>query len=264
MTNNIRNDPFKDAFQRAALYYIDNLVLGELPPRALRAEGSQEMADANPAAALNDRMLQSFAADLSPQNKSDVLNSTLLAQLAADAAYPRDEYGLYDVKGWYAKFSEVLLNLGWVSQNTYFQEYATKGQTFTVDKTLLEILNGLVQGNSYLLAQAALSALKNLSPADEKFTLFNFNTCSDLMGNISLGVCTEKNDTVEYSFAALYLEQKQKIRQILFIDFSSSQVKLFAGTNTITLIPEVYTLIREAVRQKINDHVRSYIAFLEI
>ena len=137
-------------------------------------------------------MLQSFAADLTEQQRSDVLNSTLLAQLAADKAYPKDAAGRYDVKGWYSKFSEVLLNLGWVAKTLLSGNIKYTGKSFTADKAILEIINGLLQNNALLLAQATINALKNLPENDSKLTLFKFNTCSDQMGNISLGVCTQK------------------------------------------------------------------------
>ena len=90
------------------------------------------------------------------------------------------------------------------------------------------------------------------------------STCSDQMGNISLGVCTQKNGLIEYNFAALYLETKKNFKQILFIDFSTSDFKLFAGTNTITLNPDVYSIVREQVVQKLQDRVGSYLAGLDI
>ena len=115
-----------------------------------------------------------------------------------------------------------------------------------------------------LLAQATINALKNLPENDSKLTLFKFNTCSDQMGNISLGVCTQKNGLIEYNFAALYLETKKNFKQILFIDFSTSDFKLVAGTNTITLNTDVYSIVREQVVQKLQGRVNSYLVSLDI
>jgi hypothetical protein len=260
MPDFVSDSIFKDAFLRASRHYIEALDLPAFDSR--RSSDAKEAIDS--AACINNRMLQSFAADLNEQQKSDVLNSTLLAQLAADKAYPKDEHGRYDVKGWYNKFSEVLLNLGWVSQNTAFWQYKIHGKSFTADKAILEIINGLLQNNALLLAQATINALKNLPENDSKLTLFKFNTCSDQMGNISLGVCTQKNSLIEYDFAALYLETKKNFKQILFIDFSTSDFKLLAGTNTITLNPDVYSIVRDQVAQKLHDRVGSYLAGLDI
>lgn len=177
MSDFISDSIFKEAFLRASRHYIEALELPELHSK--RSSDTNSVIDS--AACINNRMLQSFAADLTEQQKSDVLNSTLLAQLAADKAYPKDEHGRYDVKGWYNKFSEVLLNLGWVSQNTAFWQYKIHGESFTADKAILEIINGLLQNNALLLAQATINALKNLPENDSKLTLFKFNTCSDKM-----------------------------------------------------------------------------------
>ena len=62
-----------------------------------------------------------------------------------------------------------------------------------------------------------------------------------------------KKRLIEYNFAALYLETKKNFKQILFIDFSTSDFKLFTGTNTITLNPDVYSIVREQVIQKLQD-----------
>lgn len=74
----------------------------------------------------------------------------------------------------------------------------------------------------------------------------------------------KKNGLIEYNFAALYLETKKNFKQILFIDFSTSDFKLFTGTNTITLNPDVYSIVREQVIQKLQDRVGSYLAGLDI
>ena len=79
MSDFVHDSIFKDAFLRASHHYIDALELPDIHTR--RSSDTQELADS--AACINNRMLQSFAADLTEQQRSDVLNSTLLAQLAA-------------------------------------------------------------------------------------------------------------------------------------------------------------------------------------
>ena len=55
--------------------------------------------------------LVSFTENLSEQNKEDVLNSTLLAQLAANKKYDRKTQ--HDE--WYTFYMKVLENVGWVA-----------------------------------------------------------------------------------------------------------------------------------------------------
>ena len=82
--------------------------------------------------------------------------------------------------------------------------------------------------------------------------------------SVAFSLSTQKNGLIEYNFAALYLETKKNFKQILFIDFSTSDFKLFAGTNTITLNPDVYSIVREQVVQKLQDRVNSYLVGLDI
>ena len=84
----------------------------------------------------------------------------------------------------------------------------------------MEIINGLLQNNALLLAQATINALKNLPENDSNLTLFKFNTCSDKMGNISLGVCTQKNGLIEYNFATAL------ICRVVHIQYN---LRIFAG-----------------------------------
>src|SRR3712207_4682897 len=52
----------------------------------------------------NDKSLVSFVSEVSGQNRKDVLNSTLLAQLAANKEVPDPD----KILDWYQKFVDVL------------------------------------------------------------------------------------------------------------------------------------------------------------
>src|SRR3569832_920920 len=54
----------------------------------------------------------SFASGVSGQNQKDVLNSTLLAQLACDKQYDREK----QITEWYKFYHSILENVGWVVQ----------------------------------------------------------------------------------------------------------------------------------------------------
>ena len=77
MSDFVHDSIFKDAFLRASHHYIDALELPDIHTR--RSSDTQELADS--AACINNRMLQSFAADLTEQQRSDVLNSKLILKM---------------------------------------------------------------------------------------------------------------------------------------------------------------------------------------
>ena len=140
--------------------------------------------------------------------------------MQADKAYTKDAAGRYDVKGWYSKFSEVLLNLGWVSQNTAFWQYKIHGESFTADKAILEIINGLLQNNALLLAQATINALKNLPENDSKLTLFKvlfcFQVkCSKIIFNQAVFLSTDSKADITHLIRT-GIEFKQSKFRIIF------------------------------------------------
>ena len=73
MSDFVHDSIFKDAFLRASHHYIDALELPDIHTR--RSSDTQELADS--AACINNRMLQSFAADLTEQQRSDHLNPSI-------------------------------------------------------------------------------------------------------------------------------------------------------------------------------------------
>jgi hypothetical protein len=97
-----------------------------------------------PSAFIDKGSVVAFTADVAGQNREDVLNSTLLAQLAADKANNRES----DVMGWYATYSGVLAKLGWVSQGFNWQKYTAQKMSFTMDEAVLEIAEAALTGQS--------------------------------------------------------------------------------------------------------------------
>src|SRR5947209_6825811 len=64
--------------------------------------------DGKDQAMIVDKNLISFVGDLTSENKADVLESTLLAQLGANGKVPDEN----DVMGWYKAYIEILTKIG--------------------------------------------------------------------------------------------------------------------------------------------------------
>ena len=86
---------------------------------------------------LSDKSILSFVADVSAQNRQDILNSTLLAQLAANKRTPIEN----NMKEWYKAYIDVLGNIGWVTQNVEINEYETRDNLFEVENVIVDILS---------------------------------------------------------------------------------------------------------------------------
>lgn len=68
---------------------------------------------------VSDGSLVSFVSSLTGEQKQDVLDSSLLAQLAANKKYDRES----DTDKWYKEYTNVMQMLGWVMQGFKFGRY---------------------------------------------------------------------------------------------------------------------------------------------
>ena len=85
-----------------------------------------------------------FNSDVHSQQKEDVLESTLLAQLAANKKYDR----FAAPKNWYVFYNKVLGKVGWLAQGFEpFVEYVTNlPDAFKISDVVIEIYSGLLGG----------------------------------------------------------------------------------------------------------------------
>jgi hypothetical protein len=137
-----------------------------------------------PSGFIDNGSLVSFLAGVDRQSQADVLNSMLLAQLAANKKFDREA----DTVGWYGFHHDVLENLGWVVQQFAFSKYDVAGSTVTVDKggprsagRHRDRRNGAAVGE--VRRSIALNAL---SSGDHRFTLFEQSSHSAQDGNFQV------------------------------------------------------------------------------
>lgn len=106
--------------------------------------------------------LVSFTSQLNGQHKEDVLNSTLLAQLAANKKY--DRYS--QTEDWYKFYTDVMGNIGWVMQSFKFDEYKSTQQDFKISQVVLQLLSGLI-GSDEELMKVVKETLDGLAKSKE-------------------------------------------------------------------------------------------------
>ena len=100
--------------------------------------------------------LASFTSKVSGVQLRDVQNSTLLAQLAATAKFPKQE----QVEEWYNFYGNVLGELGWITQSFSFDTYKSDQASFKLSDVTLELLSPLVGGEK----QVVKNTLDSFSP----------------------------------------------------------------------------------------------------
>lgn len=202
----------------------------------------------------------SFVANVSSQAQDDVLNSTLLAQLAANKQYDREK----DTQNWYRSYTDTLGKVGWVIQSFSFQKYQASGSSFRVDKVVLDILAAIASQNEIAIVQQTMNALKSLSDNDNRLVLFSTQSSSQSAGNFQISTANETNGQVAMKLGAFYFSSSQSSTRFLWASYSSSNSSIYQGAQTVTLNGSTYSQVRQQIIDKLGDRARQFIANLDI
>jgi len=236
-----------------------NRMRGFLPSDSMRT--AMESADeGNPAAFVVNKSLVSFVANVGSQNRMDVLNSTLLAQLAANKKFP-DEKNLVE---WFRTYADVLSKIGWVLAGKDFVNVETSKNLFEVENVVLDILGASLGGNAMAIITKTIEAFRKLSNADGRLVAFEKNTHTSEKGTFLIASADETNGVVSLSMAGFVVSSTEQIQRILFFKSTKEKTALQVATRTGTLNTDTYGLVRNDILTKLGITVNEFIADLEI
>lgn len=246
------------------LDYIDSLALA-VPDESLlgldSSAGSHRLAETDKAAYVDAGSVLSFVGGVAVGKQADVLNSTLLAQLAANAAYDRETA----TEQWYQKYREVLENIGWVITSFSFVTYNESGATLRMDKAALSVIAAIASGNELAALTAALKALENADPSSKQVTLFDGNGSGGSNGNFQLASCSQDpNGNVQAALGAFYFKATKHEGRFLFWTWNTHSVDLYFGAQSVVLNEQIYATVRTAIVAKLGDRAVRYVADLDI
>ncbi len=242
--------------------YILGLELAA-PSAALMSLAPSELvlADDKPTAFVDAGSTVSFISGIPVERQQDVLNATLLAQLAANKKFDREKA----TEQWYGYYREVLENVGWVLQSFSFARYEESGVTLKMDKAALEIIAAIASGNEAAVLTSTLDALSKLDPGDPAFTLFDANGSSGEGGNFQLGTCSaDPSGNVSMALGAFYFETTVHQGRFLFWSWETKDINLYTGGQNVVLNEQIYATVRQLVIDKLGDRAKTFVAGLDI
>jgi hypothetical protein len=245
-----------------ALSFLQGLDLPQVPTGAPAFESLTFAAEADePTAFVAAGSLVSFVAGVSAANQSAVLDTTLLAQLAASKKYDREK----QTEDWYKFYRTVLENVGWVAQDFTFQKFTPEaGGSFSVDDVVLKILAAIATNNELLVVTTALNALKNLSAGDRRLVLFETQGASQGGGNFQIATASDQGGPLAMRMGAFHLHAARVVTKFLFATYSSANATIWQGRQTMTLNNNVYQALRQSISDKLGDRKKAFVADLEI
>jgi hypothetical protein len=248
--------------------FVEAADLPDWLPATLSAVGSVEFDfdGARQNAAVVGSDVIAFAKCITPEQRSDVVNATLLAQLVAKKAFP-DPRTLPEVLSWYDRYFDTLSRVGFVTQDMGFSEYAAKGDTFETHQAIIEIATTLLAGSpaAVVIVKKTLEALQKMAADSPWITLFHRESQSANTARVQMSlVDADENAPFLVSTIAFGLEAESRVAQVLFFRFHKNRVKLRHHTGKATISAEVLAGVRDQVRAKVVDFSKTFVAGLEV
>jgi hypothetical protein len=238
-----------------------------------------------------------FVDGLSQQQKEDVLNSTLLAQLAANKQHDRER----DMAGWYGTYRCVLEKVGWVSQQISpkdrilaarslpanvgplviqnplgvhlpdrvvtlpFRPVLVTAPRFTPGAVALQLLQPVSSANEIALTEASIESLQRLPARDRRTVIFESSSHSSLGGNFQI-VLVKLSDkgTILMLIAAFFFRTNEPVDRVVSFNFGRRNTNMFQARHIMELDELAYARVREHVIAQLGDQAAMLIDDLPI
>ncbi|RDX44724.1 hypothetical protein OH76DRAFT_1421205 [Lentinus brumalis] len=201
----------------------------------------------------------SFVGSLPAQMKSDVLNSTLFAQLAANKQHDRQE----ETTKWYDYYKYVLETVGYNVQGFDFAHLSDANSYLTVDNLLLKLAAAYLSGGELALFTTMIDSLKQ-AKNEAATKLFDSSSKSFNKANFQVGVASNGQGNAMFKIGAYYYGAEQNIDKVLFFTFGSQKVEFYAGNQTMLLNNEVYSQVRQEILTKLGANAKDLVSGIEL
>jgi len=245
--------------------YVRGLELAD-PGPAPGAEGGRSRdigkidLPVDPKAVVDVGSVIAFTDKVDADEKQDVLYAVQLAQRAASKLHDRFD----ETPAWYRKYTEVLENVGWVSQQFNFQRQTQDRGEFRMDKAALAVIAAVATQQYLGVLTTAISSLEKMADDDGAITIFDYQSLAQQSGNFQLG-SIEKSDNGALTMAlgAFYFRAVDKRRKFLFFRWGENDVEFWAAAQVLTLNEDTYARVRGEIRNKMIETAGDYVAGIE-
>jgi hypothetical protein len=225
---------------------------------ALPSYGTQEQA-----VAVGSQIAE-FSQKVPAALRPAISNSFLIAQLAANKEITKN--GGNTLK-WYAKYNEVLANVGWVVEGSASSLKEVKSSGLQVHKEILPIIAAAL-GPAVAAAAIVTVALQGLANMDKDspwITLFDRESQRAEANQFQIAYVDAPNGAAPtISLACFELDASRSITQVLFFKFGEAQAKLRHYSSRLSMNQGVFESVQGAVQQRVASFVAGYVAGIDI
>ncbi len=229
------------------------------PPATRGGETADEALQAGKVqAAVVGSDLLSFATNVAPQWRQDLINCSLFAQLWAKAEVP-DSKRIFD---WYEAYFGALQQLGWMVQDQGFAVYVESSQNFSAHQAILKVAEGLLMPSvgSLALVKGTLDALASMDENSPFITLFSRESQQASAARFQISLAEQSDDGgLTVALMAFGLEAKSTLTQVLFFKSLASQATLRHCSGKVSVNTPMLEALRSDLADQLKDHARSFI-----
>lgn len=223
------------------------------------------------------------------QQREDLLNATLLAQLSANQRHDRER----DTLNWYAWYRRVLLKLGWrlvpkrepkhlpprlrlvgqavepprliAAQFTPFKPVMIEQPRFSADDTALALLRNKVDSAAAQATEAALDRLRSLDQRDRRTQIFESNAHQGASGSFQvISASAVSEQLLSMTIAAFFFSTTEQVTRLLGFHFGRNTTTMQQACDTLTLEAADYAPVRAQVIEQLGDQAAAFIDEIDL
>jgi len=201
-----------------------------------------------------DKSLIYLVSGMSEENKAEMLESALFAQLGAKARVSPES----DAIGWYKAYNDTLSKKGWTVEGGEVQQFASTGSVPEIQNAITDILMNAFGGAFVPIADNAIDAIRVLAAASGKNGVYEKNGSG--AGSFQIAVARQDGQHLSINLGTLLLSSSNKIRQMLFLRFTREVNALSYISGKMTPDQIVYEHTRKLIQQKLSEKAAQLVA----
>lgn len=203
--------------------------------------------------------LVAFAPGVSELHQHDVLQSLLLAQLAANAKAERHK----DPVAWFRVYRGVLEQTAWVvDASSNATRYLPQASTFSVATVVNDAFRTRVAPEELAYVTGVVSALRSDVNGTSQF-VFECPSHSGGIGNFQAVLAAEEDGVVSLRLAQISFNAPQHVTRLMLEEFTSS-AQFQVGFLALTQNEQVYARLRSSIASKVQSRLTGSVALLEL
>jgi hypothetical protein len=213
----------------------------------------------NASGAVVSGSLVAFAPGVSALHQRDVLQSLLLAQLAANAKAERHK----DPVGWFKAYMGVMEQTAWVVEaSTSTTRYLPETSTFSAGSVVNHVFRSRVTPEELGYVAAAVNAFRS-DVGGLSQLVFECPSHSGGIGNFQVALAAEEDGVLGVRIVQVSFNAPKHVTQLMLEEFTNT-AKFQVGFLALTQNEEVYATVRSSIAAKVESRFQGSVALFEL